>query len=63
LMVGESCKYCGYPIEYEPDAEHRKKFPQAIHTRMSHGAEQDEEGRWYHLFVWQCMRAHEEANP
>lgn len=42
--------------------EYRKLFPVGIHSRMSFGTRRDKDGRWFHIFAWQCILAEQVAN-
>lgn len=62
-MLSETCLFCGHPVNSgDQEYEYRKRFPKKIHSRMSHGAQRDKDGRWFHIFSWQCILAEEIAN-
>lgn len=60
-MLSEVCLFCGHPVDSGDEHEYRKRFPKKVHSRMSHGAQRDKDGRWYHIFPWQCILAEEIA--
>lgn len=60
-MINEICIFCGYSVDSDAERDYRKTMPKGIYSRMSHGAQRDKDGRWYHIFVWQCIRAEEQA--
>ena len=57
----DTCLFCGHPVDADNEHEYRKRFPKSIHSRISYGAQRDKDGRWYHIFPWQCIVAEEIA--